>query len=89
MTWRATVCDDVIHIQRYNDWVINKPEMVHSHVYEPYPHTILATDDHFINKVILGGEEPLSSLRDAVAAQKILDAADRSVAEGRHINILE
>jgi len=71
----------------YNDWVVNKPEMVHSHVYEPYPHTILATDDHFINNVVLGGEEPLSTLKDAIMAQKMLDAADLSVEEQRHVCI--
>jgi hypothetical protein len=50
----------------YNDWVVNEPEMVHSHVYEPYPHTIYATDEHFINEVIIKGKEPLSSIADAV-----------------------
>lgn len=67
--------------------MVNKPEMVHSHVYEPYPHTILATDDHFINNVVLGGEEPLSTLKDAIMAQKMLDAADLSVEEQRHVCI--
>jgi len=61
--------------------------MVHSHTYEPYPHTILETDRHFIEQVIGHGTPPLSTMQDAITAQKILDAAQRSIDENTHITL--
>jgi predicted dehydrogenase len=71
----------------YNDWVQNARTMVHSHTYEPYPHTITATDEHFVERVIQRGEQPLSTLDHAITAQKLLDAAEQSWTERRHITI--
>lgn len=71
----------------YNDWVVNEKALVHSHQYEPYPHTIHAVDSHFIERVIGRGEQPLSTLADAVMAQKIIDAAALSWSEGRHVHL--
>jgi len=71
----------------YNDWVVNAPALVHSHSYEPYPHTILETDRHFIEQVIGKGEEPLSNLEDAILSQRILDAAQRSADDGLHVRL--
>jgi predicted dehydrogenase len=71
----------------YNDWVHNAKTMVHSHTYEPYPHTIAATDTHFVERVVGRGEPPLSTLDHAVMAQKILDAAEVSWTERRHVAI--
>eukprot|EP00039_Didymoeca_costata_P010293 m.138333 g.138333 ORF g.138333 m.138333 type:complete len:372 (-) comp14775_c0_seq3:19-1134(-) len=59
----------------YNDWVVNEKTLVHSHTYEPYPHTIAECDRHFIEEVVLGDGTPLSTLEDALVSQKILDAA--------------
>eukprot|EP00038_Savillea_parva_P026510 m.54765 g.54765 ORF g.54765 m.54765 type:complete len:341 (+) comp7556_c0_seq2:343-1365(+) len=71
----------------YNDWVQNAKTMVHSHTYEPYPHTIAATDAHFVERVLKRGEAPLSGLDQAVMAQKLLDAAEVSWTEGRHVTL--
>jgi hypothetical protein len=71
----------------YNDWVHNARTMVHSHTYEPYEHTIVATDAHFYERVIARGEKPLSTIDDAIMAQKILDCAEMSWTENRHVTI--
>jgi predicted dehydrogenase len=71
----------------YRDWVENTPAVVHSQTYSAYPYTIRATGRHFIEKVIGKGEEPLSTLDDAVTCMKIIEACERSVEEERHIAI--
>ena len=71
----------------YNDWVVNSPAAVHSHSYEPYPHTILETDRHFIQQVMAKGEPPLSSLQDAITCQRIIEAAETSADNGIHVTL--
>lgn len=72
----------------YNDWVVNAPAVVHSHSYEPYPHTILELDRHFIEQVMAKGEKPLSSLDDAIMSQRIIEAAEASSTKAIHIELL-
>ena len=71
----------------YRDWVENTPAVVHSQTYSAYPYTIRATGKHFIEKVIGLGEEPLSTLDDAVTCMKIIEACEKSVEEERHVTI--
>jgi len=69
----------------YRDWVINGRNGAHSQTYHCYPESIKNTAAHFIDKVLRSGEEPLSTLEDAIHCQRITEACERSVAEGIHI----
>ena len=71
----------------YRDWVINDRNGAHSQTYQAYPESIKNTATHFINKVIKKGEEPLSSLEDAISCQRIIEACEKSVAEGIHVTL--
>jgi predicted dehydrogenase len=44
-----------------------------------YEESFVAEIDHFLNRCVAGGEQPLSTLRDAADALSILQAAERSV----------
>jgi predicted dehydrogenase len=69
----------------YNDWVVNAraDNGVHSHSYVPYPHTVRDLDKHFVESVLANGEEPLSSMDDAILCQQICEAAEIAAEEGR------
>jgi predicted dehydrogenase len=69
----------------YRDWVINERNGPHSQTYFCYPQTIKNTVDHFIEKVILQEQDPLSTLEDAITCQKVVEACEQSSNEGRHI----
>ena len=71
----------------YRDWVINKPNGPHSQTYYCYPESIKNTAIHFIQNVLIKGEEPLSTLADAIEVQRIIDACEISAIEGKHIEI--
>lgn len=70
----------------YRDWVINEKNGPHSQTYYCYPESIKNTATHFIDNVLRRGEEPLSSLDDAITCQRIVEACERSANEGIHIN---
>lgn len=70
----------------YRDWVINARNGAHSQTYQCYPESIKNTTAHFINNVLRNNEAPLSSLQDAISCQKIIEACEKSVAEGMHVN---
>jgi predicted dehydrogenase len=71
----------------YNDWVVNAPHIVHSHTYAAYPETIRAASTYFVEEVLGKGAQPLSTLQDAVVCQRIIEAAEASAAEGRHVQL--
>ena len=71
----------------YRDWVQNKPADAHSQTYSAYPYTIYREVQHFVAHVRDGGPAPLSTLQDAAHAQRIVEAAERSAAEGRSITL--
>lgn len=71
----------------YRDWVENTPAEVHSQTYSAYPYGIANIDQFFIDQCIRNGEEPLSTLDDAIMAQKIIEAAEASVSQKRHIEL--
>ena len=71
----------------YRDWVENTPAVVHSQTYSAYPYTIRETGKHFLERVIGQGEEPLSTLDDAITCMKMIEACELSVSEDRHIQI--
>lgn len=71
----------------YRDWVINDRNGAHSQTYHCYPESIKNTATHFINNVLRNNEAPLSSLEDAITCQRIIEACEKSVEEGIHVNI--
>lgn len=70
----------------YQDWVEIKKGYSHSHTYSAYQGTITNEDRFFID-VCLNGGKPLSSLDDAIIAQKVVDACEKSIAESRTVTI--
>ncbi len=71
----------------YRDWVINARNGAHSQTYQAYPESIKNTAAHFIDGVIRKNEAPLSTIEDAITCQKIIEACELSVKEGKHIKI--
>jgi predicted dehydrogenase len=67
------------------DWMENAAHIVHSHTYAPYPYTVQALDKFFVEEVMAKGAAPLSTLSDAILAQKICEAAEESCETGRHV----
>jgi predicted dehydrogenase len=71
----------------YRDWVINTRNGAHSQTFQAYPESIKNTATYFIDRVIRQGEAPLSSLEDALTCQRIIEACEQSVTEGRHVSL--
>jgi predicted dehydrogenase len=71
----------------YRDFVINDRNGAHSQTYQCYPESIINTATHFIDNVLRNGKEPLSSLEDAITCQRIIEACEKSVAEGVHVTL--
>ena len=69
----------------YNDFIDNSKHIVHSHSYQAYPFTIFSQAEHFINQCVRRGRAPLSSMSDAATSLRILEAAERSIKEGKHV----
>lgn len=65
----------------YQDWVQVKKGISHSHTYTAYQATITNEDRYFVDVCLKGGP-PLSTLDDAIVAQKLIEAVERSIAEG-------
>jgi predicted dehydrogenase len=70
----------------YQDWVEVKKGISHSHTYTAYQETITNEDRHFVDVCMKGGE-PRSSLDDAIVAQKVVEAVERSIDEGVMVGI--
>lgn len=71
----------------YRDWVENKPGVVHHHTYTAYEYHIRAEVDYFVNRCLLTGEPPPSTIDDAITCQRIIEACEESVSSGRHISM--
>jgi predicted dehydrogenase len=69
----------------YRDFVINDRNGAHSQTYQNYPESIKNTTAYFINRVLLNGEQPLSTLQDAITCQKIIEGCELSVKKGIHV----
>ena len=65
----------------YRDWVEIKPAVVHSQTYTAYRSSIIHEVDRFA-RICRGQAEPLSSLDDAIDAQRIIEGIERSIDEG-------
>ena len=71
----------------YNDHVVNAKHIVHSHTYVPYPFTIRAEGRFFLEECVGRGRPPLSTIDDAITCQRVIEAAEASIAESRHVPI--
>ena len=69
------------------DWVQNQKAVVHSHTYSAYHYSILNTVRYFIEECIERDRAPLSSLEDAITAQKIIEVIESSVREGKAVDL--
>lgn len=65
----------------YRDHVEIKPGLVHSQTYTAYAGSIMNEVRHFVENCIRRGEAPLSTMGDAVTAQKMIEACERSIRE--------
>jgi predicted dehydrogenase len=71
----------------YQDWVEAKRGISHSRVYTAYQETITNEDRYFVDVCLQGGQ-PLSTLDDAILAQKVVEAVEKSIAEGVSVPIV-
>jgi len=69
----------------YRDFVINNRNGAHSQTYQNYSESIKNAAAHFIERVVRLGEEPLSTLEDAITCQKIIEACELSAEKGIHV----
>jgi predicted dehydrogenase len=63
----------------YRDHVEIKPGLVHSQTYTAYAGSVANEVKHFLVDGLRLGLPPLSSLQDAITAQKMIEAAERSI----------
>ena len=71
----------------YRDWVEIKPGIVHSQTYTAYQGSITNEVRHFINDCLRQGGKPLSTLDDAITAQKMIEACEESIAKGTIVTL--
>ena len=65
----------------YRDHVEIKPGLVHSQTYTAYQGSITNEVRHLLLDCLRMGQKPLSTLDDAITAQRMIEAAERSIAE--------
>jgi predicted dehydrogenase len=65
----------------YRDHVEIKPGLVHSQTYTAYQGSITNEVRYFLLDCLRMGQKPLSTLDDAITAQKMIEAAEKSIAE--------
>jgi predicted dehydrogenase len=70
----------------YQDWVEVKKGIAHSRTYTAYQQTITNEDRYFVDVCLKGGP-PRSSLDDAILAQKVVEAVERSIDQGVTVDI--
>lgn len=63
----------------YRDHVEIKPGLVHSQTYTAYQGSITNEVRHFLIDCLRMGQKPLSTLDDAVTAQKMIEACEESI----------
>ncbi|HJZ56133.1 MAG TPA: Gfo/Idh/MocA family oxidoreductase [Gemmataceae bacterium] len=65
----------------YRDHVEIKPGLVHSQTYTAYQGSITNEVRHFLVDCLRMGAKPLSTLDDAITAQRMIEAAEESIRE--------
>ncbi len=63
----------------YRDHVEIKPGLVHSQTYTAYQGSVMNEVRHFLDDCLRRGDQPLSTLDDAITAQKLIEAAEASI----------
>lgn len=63
----------------YRDHVEIKPGLVHSQTYTAYQGSVMNEVRHFLVDCLRHGAQPLSTLEDAITAQKMIEAAEESI----------
>jgi predicted dehydrogenase len=63
----------------YRDHVEIKPGLVHSQTYTAYQGSVMNEVKHFLVDCLRMGGQPLSTMADAVTAQKMIEAAEESI----------
>jgi len=71
----------------YRDHVEIKPGLVHSQTYTAYAGSIMNEVKYFIENCIGRGQAPLSTMADAITAQKMIEACEKSIREGSVVTI--
>jgi predicted dehydrogenase len=71
----------------YRDWVENKPGVVHSHTFSAYEWHIREEVRHFVEACFQKGAMPLSTIDDAITAQRIIESCEVSIEEKREVNL--
>lgn len=71
----------------YRDWVEVKKGISHAHTYTAYQETITNEDRAFVDLCLTGEAAPLSDLDDAIWAQKATEAVEKSITEGKAVDI--
>ncbi|OWK43114.1 Gfo/Idh/MocA family protein [Fimbriiglobus ruber] len=63
----------------YRDHVEIKPGLVHSQTYTAYQGSVMNEVKHFLVDCLRHGAQPLSTMADAVTAQKMIEACEESI----------
>jgi predicted dehydrogenase len=71
----------------YRDWVEIKPGLVHSQTYTAYQGSITNEVKHFVEVCLRQGGAPLSTLDDAITAQRMIEACERSIAQNQVVTL--
>ena len=71
----------------YRDHVEIKPGLVHSQTYTAYQGSITNEVRHFLVDCLRMGAKPLSTLDDAITAQRVIEAAEKSIREKKVVRL--
>jgi predicted dehydrogenase len=71
----------------YRDHVEIKPGLVHSQTYTAYAGSVMNEVRYFVENCIGRGELPLSTMADAIMAQKMIEACEKSIKENVFVTL--
>jgi len=71
----------------YRDHVEIKPGLVHSQTYTAYQGSITNEVRHFLIDCLRMDQKPLSTLEDAITAQKMIEACEESIRKGSVVKL--
>ncbi len=71
----------------YRDHVEIKPGLVHSQTYTAYQGSVMNEVRHFLLDCLRHDVQPLSTMADAITAQKMIEAAEESIRKGSVVKL--
>ncbi|WP_243734986.1 Gfo/Idh/MocA family protein [Paenibacillus turpanensis] len=71
----------------WREGVNTKQVGTHPETWLPYDESYELEAEHLVNRVLIGGEKPLSTIEDAVDAQVLLEAIQQSVRTGAAVEV--